>query len=127
MSHEKLKEAAIAVINPRQYSNYAEGGQVAAALETNLGNIYTGICIDTACSLGFCAEHSAAAEMLKHNETHITRMIAVDRNGDYLVPCGRCREFLSQLDEKNQEMEVILSKDMSMTLKELLPIDWKIK
>lgn len=125
MEINELKEQAVSVINPRQYSRFAEGGQVAAALETSKGNVYTGICIDTACSLGFCAEHAAAAEMLKHNETHIIRMVAVDREGHFLAPCGRCREFLSQLDDRNSEMVVVLAEDQTKMLKELMPFDWK--
>ncbi|HCM89609.1 MULTISPECIES: cytidine deaminase [Vagococcus] len=122
---EKLKIEASKVINPREYSKFAEGGQVAAALETISGNIYTGICIDTACSMGFCAEHAAAADMLKHGETQVVRMVAIDREGKYLSPCGRCREFLSQLDDKNTDMEILLADGEVYTLKELLPFDWK--
>lgn len=125
MNFNHLKNEANKVINPKKYSNYAEGGQVAAALETASGNVYTGICIDTACSLGFCAEHAAAADMLKHGETHIVKMVAVDQDGNYLAPCGRCREFLSQLDDRNDGMIVILEEDKTYLLRELLPFDWK--
>ena len=34
-------------------SQFAEAGSVAAALATADGQIYTGICIDTSCSMGF--------------------------------------------------------------------------
>ncbi|MGX7025587.1 cytidine deaminase family protein [Vagococcus hydrophili] len=122
---EKLTSEASKVINPKEYSRFAEGGQVAAALETVSGAIYTGICIDTACSMGFCAEHAAAADMLKHGETQVVRMVALDKDGNYLSPCGRCREFLSQLDEKNSEMEILLANGNVYTLRELLPFDWK--
>ena len=44
-------------------------GSVAAALRTRSGAVYTGICIDVSCGIGFCAEHAAIAEMLKHRET----------------------------------------------------------
>ncbi len=37
----------------RQLSQFAEAGSVAAALATADGQIYTGICIDTSCSMGF--------------------------------------------------------------------------
>lgn len=46
-------------------------GAVGAALLTTKGNIYTGINIEIACGIGFCAEHSAIAEMLKNRETEI--------------------------------------------------------
>jgi hypothetical protein len=34
-------------------------------------NVYTSVWIDTACSLGFCAEHAAVAEMLKTRESGV--------------------------------------------------------
>ncbi|MBU1992206.1 MAG: hypothetical protein ABH856_01815 [Patescibacteria group bacterium] len=40
-----------------------------------------------------------------------------------LHPCGRCREFMRQIDKHNMETEVILGKDRSVKLKELLPYD----
>ena len=52
-------------------------GGIAAALLTPTGRVYTGICIDTACSLGFCAEHAAVAEMLKSREWEIHTIVAV--------------------------------------------------
>jgi hypothetical protein len=46
-----------------------ESGGVAAAILTASGAVYTGICIDARCGMGFCAEHSAVAEMLKARES----------------------------------------------------------
>ena len=61
-----LKAAAIARVGYFQCSDHCTAGGVSAALLTASGNIFTGICIDTHSSLGFCAEHAAIAEMLKH-------------------------------------------------------------
>ena len=47
----------------------AQRGRRRRALETASGNVYTGINLDLACGIGFCAEHSAVAEMLKARET----------------------------------------------------------
>jgi cytidine deaminase len=62
--------------------------------------------------MGFCAEHSAAAAMVTAGEAHIARVVAVwaDERGRVwrVPPCGRCREFLSQLDEQNLEATVLL-------------------
>ena len=66
-------------------------GSVGAAILTAKGNIYTGICIDLACGLGFCAEVAAVAEMLKNKETHISAVVAVSKDR-ILPPRGRCRE-----------------------------------
>jgi cytidine deaminase len=38
-----------------------------------------------------------------------------------LPPCGRCREFIRQVDPANLDTEVILGSDRSALLRELLP------
>ena len=47
------------VLNPREVSKIIEAGGVAAAIESASGKIYVGVCIDTACTLGVCAERNA--------------------------------------------------------------------
>ncbi len=98
-------------------------GAVGAALETASGHVYTGINLDLACGIGFCAEHSAVAEMLKSRETVVRRIVAV--NGERIVaPCGRCREMLVQVDPRNLDCEVLLPEGASASLRELLPNAW---
>lgn len=94
---------------------------VAAALHTQAGNVFTGICVDLRCSLGFCAERAAAAEMLKGGETQVTMMVAVDSQGDVVPPCGACREFLAQLDAGNCEAQVVMGAGTLAALGTLLP------
>ncbi|CAG0953859.1 cytidine deaminase [Burkholderiales bacterium] len=98
-------------------------GGVAAALETAAGNVYTGICLDLACGIGFCAEHSAVAEMLKARETEIRRIVAIDVEG-VLAPCGRCRELIVQVDRRNLDCEVILPGGSRARMSDLLPRAW---
>ncbi len=99
-------------------------GSVGAAILTVGGNIYTGICIDLACGLGFCAEVAAMAEMLKARETHIMAVVAVSADGELLPPCGRCRETIAQLDPRNLDCLVILANDRAVPLRALLPEHW---
>ena len=125
MMFEDLILKATEVLNPRQLSSAAEAGSVAAALLTNSGQIYTGICIETKCSMGFCAEHAAAAAMITAGESHVVKMVAINKRGNVLPPCGRCRYFISQLNDKNIEADVLINRKKSMKLKELLPYDWR--
>ncbi len=97
-------------------------GAVSAALLTEDGNVYTGVCVDLACGIGFCAEHAAVAEMLKNRETVVRKMVAVNERG-ILPPCGRCRELLAQVDRRNFSCEVILPGE-GRTLGDLLPDHW---
>ncbi|HHX63351.1 MAG TPA: cytidine deaminase, partial [Chloroflexi bacterium] len=121
---DELYDRARAVINPRKLSETAEAGGVGAAILAADGNVYTGVCIDTACSMGFCAEHAAAAAMVTAGESRVLKMIALDWDGSVLPPCGRCREFISQLHPENRNAEVMVAKDVIVTLRELLPHHW---
>ena len=64
MEFEELTDIAYRTLNPRDLSESASAGSVAAALLTDQGNVYRGVCIDTPCSMGFCAEHAAIAAMV---------------------------------------------------------------
>jgi cytidine deaminase len=101
-------------------SDSCSAGGVAAALVTRSGNVYTGICIDTNCSLGFCAEHAAVADMLKARESEIAMIVAV-WEGKIVAPCGRCRELLWQVSPKGSETRVILGPGVVRPLADLLP------
>ena len=124
MTAQQLYDLARQTIHPIPLKGEASAGQIACALETQTGRTFTGICIDMPCSLGFCAEQAAMAEMLKAGETKVSKIIAVYQDGSILAPCGRCREFLSQLDDANQDTIVILPDFQETTLKKLLPHPW---
>ncbi|SHF23978.1 Cytidine deaminase [Caldanaerobius fijiensis DSM 17918] len=125
MTFDELYKKAKSVINPRKLSEYAEAGGVGAAILSESGNVYTGVCIDTACSMGFCAEHAAAAAMITAGESRVLKMIAVGWDGHIMPPCGRCREFISQINDQNLDAEVMVGENKIVTLRELLPYDWR--
>lgn len=125
MEFDKLYQQAKTVINPRRLSPEAEAGGVGAALLTESGKVYTGVCIDTACSMGFCAEHAAAAAMITAGESLVVKMVAVNWDGKILPPCGRCREFILELHQDNLYTEVMVTEGTVVTLRELLPYDWR--
>jgi cytidine deaminase len=96
-------------------------GSVGAALLTEAGDVFTGICIDARSSLGFCAEHAAIADMLKHRQTRVRAIVAVGDDGVVLPPCGRCRELIRQTDPANWNTQVILPGKRIEPLSALLP------
>ena len=120
-----LTEVATKLAGNRVLTEYARCGNVACALLTDKGNVYTGISISTKCSMGFCAEHSAIADMLKAGETKIVKIVAASQNG--IVPsCGRCREFIRQIDEENMNTKVLIKENNIKTIGELLPDAWEM-
>jgi len=125
VSFDELYRMARSVVNPRELSDSASAGSVGAALLAGSGRVYVGVCIDTACSMGFCAEHAAAAAMVTAGESRVVKMIAVGKDGEVLPPCGRCREFISQLHDENLEAEVMVKPGVAVRLRDLLPHDWR--
>ena len=94
----QLYEAARKVQNERTISPFIEAGGVAAAILTKKGNIYVGVCIDTASTLGMCAERNAIANMITNGESQIDKVVAVMEDGNVGSPCGACREYMMQLE-----------------------------
>ena len=123
---EALYQAALAVAKPKKLSEQMEAGWVGAAVLGAGGRIYTGVYIDTACSLGFCAERAALAAMFTAGEYRAQRVCAVAADGRVLSPCGACREFMMQLGEGAGEIEVLLDREgRTATLRELMPEAWR--
>lgn len=123
----ELYHAAMKVINPREVSDKVEAGGVAAAVESVSGNIYVGVCIDTACTLGICAERNALFHMITNGENAIRRVIAVNQSGNVIPPCGACREFMAQLmPDSYRSIEIMLDygKEKVFTLGDLTPEWW---
>ncbi|MBQ7922553.1 MAG: cytidine deaminase [Clostridia bacterium] len=121
----ELYNAAVKVQNHRTISPFIEAGGVAAAILTKKGNIYVGVCIDTASTLGMCAERNAIANMITNGESQIEKVVAVMPDGRVGSPCGACREYMMQLDKNSGEIEILLDLETKKTvkLKELIP-DW---
>lgn len=120
-----LIERARAVLHPREISPFVEAGGVAAAILTEAGNVYVGVCIDTACSLGMCAERNAAANMITNGEHRIKKLVCIMGDGKAGMPCGACRELLMQLSPENAELQILADceTEKAVSLKELVP-DW---
>lgn len=124
ITNEQLIQKAKSVVKSRKIKHEYTVGDVGCALVTDKGNTYLGVCIDTCSGMGFCAEHSAIAAMVTHGEHQIKKIVAVSEDGKILPPCGRCREFISQIHEENINAEVIVGKNKVMKLKKLLPLSW---
>ena len=122
---DKLYNAARAVQNARTISPFIEAGGVASAILTKKGNIYVGVCIDTASTLGMCAERNAIANMITNGESQIDKVVAVMSDGSVGSPCGACREYMMQLDRDSGNIEILVDLDTKKTvkLKDLIP-DW---
>jgi cytidine deaminase len=128
VSNDGLISKAQSVLNRRTINGRLHG-DVGAALISEKGNIYTGVCVDTP-GWGLCAERSAIAAMITAGEYNVKTIVAVwqedkdiDPDGELLIlaPCGYCRQFMRDVNEANLEANVILGRDKVVKLKDLLP------
>ena len=126
---EELYEKAKNVRNSRDISGMISAGGVGAAILTKNHNIYIGVCIDTASSLGMCAERNAIANMITNGENEIIKLVCIDSRGNVGSPCGACREYLMQLSKNSKNIEILKNMDTKeiVTLEELIPDWWGYK
>ena len=124
---KELYDAAKSVQQERRISEYVTGGEVAAAILSKSGKIYTGVCIDTCSTLGICAERNAIFNMITNGEQQIDKVLAILPDGSTGAPCGACRELMVQLMPGSyRDIEIMLDYAVGRTVKlgELTPEWW---
>ena len=126
MTYAEMLALARKNLNPQERGGYCSFGFVSAVLEAANGRYYTGVNVDLACGLGYCAERNAAGSMLTDGETVVRRVVCVGEDGALMPPCGCCREFLALLSPENENTEFLLEEQPLRTcrLAELRPAAW---
>ena len=71
---EEMYSAAKSVLKSERISDFVTAGEVSAAILSKSGKIYTGVCIDTCCTLGICAERNAIFNMITNGEYEIEKV-----------------------------------------------------
>ena len=106
------------------YSNY----NVGAVLLCKNGDVYKGCNIENVSySLTNCAERTALFSAIANGEKKFEAICVVGgKNGeitDYAMPCGACRQALSEFCDTNFKIYVGINEDdiKEFTLDELLP------
>ena len=101
------------------FSNF----HVGAALLTKDGQVYTGCNIENS-SYGatICAERVAVTKAISEGKRAFRRIAVYADSADYCVPCGTCRQVLSEFSP-NIEVLCVRSdgRYVSYNLKNLLP------
>jgi cytidine deaminase len=92
---------------------------VGAAGRTTDGRIVTGCNVENASyGLTLCAECGLVSELHRTGGGRLTEVVAVDRRGEPVAPCGRCRQLL--FEAGGDELRV-LGPEGPRSLAELLP------
>ncbi len=100
------------------YSPYS-GVKVGAALETGSGKVYTGCNVENGSYGGtICAERTVALKAVSEGDKEFVR-IAVAGSIKNLVPCGICRQFLSEFCE---DMEVVYEDEQGVMVETRLSV-----
>ena len=125
MTYLEMNEIAKKLCNERYITPFMEVAGVSAVIETDKGNIYTGVNIDADCGLGFCAERNAASTMITNGENKIVKLLCY-KDSKLVLPCCACREFLMQLHIDNKDMEIVtdVEKNEHIKLKDLVGKWW---
>ena len=103
--------------------------KVGAALECENGRIFTGCNVENgALGCTICAERVAICKAVSEGETKFTRIAIYADSADYCMPCGTCRQVMSEF---SQDMEVLSANGagsyVSYRLDQLLPHTFKLR
>ncbi len=117
----KAKEVSRKAYAP--YSNY----KVGAALLTKSGKVFTGCNVENSSyGLTNCAERTAVFKAVSEGEMEFEELIIYADSDNLPVPCGACRQVLSEFCS-NLKITVVSNKEqLETTIKELLPLGFKL-
>lgn len=111
---QQLRSASAAAA-ANAYAPYSRLHVGAAAL-TDADEILTGVNVENASyGLTFCAEVSLVGHAFASGAGKLLAVVATDDDGNYLTPCGRCRQILFEIG--GPELQV----NEDFTMADLLP------
>lgn len=115
---EQLHAAASAIL-PQAYAPYSNYPVAAAAMDTD-GVIHMGVNIENASyGVTLCAECSLISTCRMNNGAALTHLVCLNAAGEYITPCGRCRQLLYEHAPKTLS---IATDQGPVTLEALLPL-----
>jgi cytidine deaminase len=98
------------------YSNYPVG----AAAMTDEGRMVSGANVENAAyGVTLCAECSLVSELHRTGGGTLRAVVCVDRDGQVITPCGRCRQLLHE--HRGPDLEV-LTRQGARTMEQMLPL-----
>lgn len=114
---EQLHTAATRML-PRAYAPYSNHPVAAAAVD-DAGAIHTGVNIENASyGLTQCAEVAMISAWRMAAGATLTHLVCINGDGEYITPCGRCRQVLFEHAPADLAIAIPGS---SITLTQLLP------
>ena len=114
----------------KAYAPYSKF-KVGAAILTKDGAVFPGCNIENA-SYGatICAERVAVANMVSSGHTDPVAIAICYNETEFALPCGICRQVLSEFADQNEDLIVLMAKTdgtyQETTLSTLLPGAFKL-
>jgi cytidine deaminase len=116
LNENELIEEARSIIAKRFKKNYHHVG---AALRTKSGKMFSAVHLEAYVGrAAVCAEAIAIGMAAAAGDTEIETIVAVDRKGRVVAPCGMCRELIS---DYAPGCKVIITEEEITIISELLP------
>jgi cytidine deaminase len=115
LNEKELIEEARFIIAKRFKKDYHHVG---AALRTKSGKMFSAVHLEAYVETAICAEAIAIGMAAAAGDTEIEIIVAVDRKGRVVAPCGMCRELIS---DYAPGCKVIITEEEITTISELLP------
>ncbi len=116
LSDKELLEEARSIISKRFKEDYHHIG---AAVRTKSGKIFAAVHLEAYVGrVAVCAEAIAIGMAAAEGDTDIETIVAVERHGKVVSPCGMCRELIS---DYAPDCRVIITEEESVNIYELLP------
>ncbi len=121
MTYEELMQKAIEV-SQKAYTPYSKFN-VGACVLTENDKVYCGCNFENASfGLTICAERNAIGSAIADGERKIKAIAIYSPNQDNCVPCGACRQVISEFCDDNTEIIVKIGDSLkAYKITELLP------
>src|SRR3989344_9476955 len=97
ITNDELIKKASSIVKPIEMRHGFTTADCGCALVTDKGNIYLGVSIDTPSSMGFCAEHSAIANMITNQEFKIAKIVAAEEDVQFFLPVVDAESLYTKL------------------------------
>jgi len=108
------------------YGNYYVG----SALKASSGKIYSGCNVENHGIQGICSERVAFVKAISEGEKSFEHIVVCGGSSDKLddcLPCGYCRQFMSEFVDKNFKIYALSENDTitEYSMEDLLPYGFK--
>lgn len=114
---DQLLSAAVAAMKTA-YAPYSKFPVGVAALVSD-GRIVSGCNVENASyGLSLCAECGLVSQLTSSGGGRLVAILCVDGQGNYLAPCGRCRQLLF---EHGGSTALLMTADGPQTMAAMLP------